>query len=192
MNYKYNHDCPFEAYITNLGKYNEGYLVGEWVKFPASQETLDAVMERIGIGSVDAFGCPYEEFFITDYDIYVDGLDCTMLGYNCGEYASLEKLNALAEAFENENDADKVSAVLEVESASNIDELLEVLERLDDYYFYPDINNEYDLGYYWVEESGCYPVSNMGILADYIDYEGFGRYCAQDGWFTSYGYIERA
>ena len=23
-----------EAYVTNLGKYNEGELVGEWVKFP--------------------------------------------------------------------------------------------------------------------------------------------------------------
>ena len=25
----------FEAYITNLGKYNEGRLVGETLKFPA-------------------------------------------------------------------------------------------------------------------------------------------------------------
>ena len=31
MAYEYGHDCPFEAYITNLGKYNEGELVGEWV-----------------------------------------------------------------------------------------------------------------------------------------------------------------
>ena len=28
MAYEYDHDCPFEAYITNLGKYNEGELVG--------------------------------------------------------------------------------------------------------------------------------------------------------------------
>ena len=27
MSYSYDHDCPFEAYITNLGKYNEGELV---------------------------------------------------------------------------------------------------------------------------------------------------------------------
>ena len=26
----------FEAYITNLGKYNEGRLVGETLKFPAT------------------------------------------------------------------------------------------------------------------------------------------------------------
>ena len=28
MGYNNNHDCPFEAFITNLGKYNEGELVG--------------------------------------------------------------------------------------------------------------------------------------------------------------------
>ena len=32
--YKYDKDYPFAAFITNLGKYNEGDLVGEWVKFP--------------------------------------------------------------------------------------------------------------------------------------------------------------
>lgn len=191
MNYKYNHDCPFEAFITNLGKYNEGSLVGEWVKFPADQETLDSVMDRIGIGSYNDVGCPYEEIFITDYDIYVDGLSCDMFGFNCGEFASLEKLNELAQAIDDAGDYEKIGAVLEFESCSNIDEILEVLEDLDDYYFYPDINSEWDLGYYWVEESGCYSVSNLGILADYIDYEGFGRYCSQDGLFTSFGYVER-
>ena len=62
MAYEYGHDCPFEAYITNLGKYNEGELVGE----------LQKVFERIGIGSKDDFGHPYEEWFITDYRIMND------------------------------------------------------------------------------------------------------------------------
>ena len=74
MAYEYDHDCPFEAYITNLGKYNEGELVGEWVKFPTTSEDLKKVFERIGIGSKDDFGNPYEEWFISDYDCYVDGL----------------------------------------------------------------------------------------------------------------------
>lgn len=68
--YEYGHDCPFEAYITNLGKYNEGELVGEWVKFPTTSEDLKKVFERIGIGSKDDFGNPYEEWFISDYDVY--------------------------------------------------------------------------------------------------------------------------
>ena len=74
MAYEYDHDCPFEAFITNLGKYNEGELVGEWVKFPTTSEELQKVFERIGIGSKDDFGNPYEEWFISDYDCNVDGL----------------------------------------------------------------------------------------------------------------------
>ena len=64
MAYEYDHDCPFEAFITNLGKYNEGELVGEWVKFPTTSEELQKVFERIGIGSKDDFGNPYEELVI--------------------------------------------------------------------------------------------------------------------------------
>ena len=47
MPYEYGHDCPFEAYITNLGKYNEGELVGEWVKFPTRSEDLKKVFELV-------------------------------------------------------------------------------------------------------------------------------------------------
>lgn len=55
-------DCAFSAFITNLGKYNEGYLIGEWVKFPVTNEELQAVFQRIGINR------RYEEWFITDYE----------------------------------------------------------------------------------------------------------------------------
>jgi hypothetical protein len=56
-----------------------------------------------------------------------------------------------------------------------------------------DIQNEYDLGYYWAVESGCYDLEKMGNLANYIDYEAFGRdiNLETDGGFTSYGWIER-
>ena len=69
----YDHDknYPFAAFITNLGKYNEGELVGEWVKFPTTAEELKEVFKRIGIGQKDDFGQPYEEWFITDYDCYL-------------------------------------------------------------------------------------------------------------------------
>lgn len=64
--YEYDKDYPFAAFITNLGKYNEGDLVGEWVKFPTTPEEMQKVFERIGIGQKDDFGQPYEEWFITD------------------------------------------------------------------------------------------------------------------------------
>ena len=50
MNVPDTRDCAFEAFITNLGKYNEGFLVGEWVQFPVTNEEMQAVFKRIGIG----------------------------------------------------------------------------------------------------------------------------------------------
>lgn len=57
--YDHDKDYPFAAFITNLGKYNEGELVGEWVKFPTTAEELKEVFKRIGIGQKDDFGKPY-------------------------------------------------------------------------------------------------------------------------------------
>ena len=84
--YDYDKDYPFATFITNLGKYNEGALVGEWVKFPTTAEELKKVFERIGIGAKDDFGQTYEEWFITDYDCYVDGLYDLL-----GEYANMDE-----------------------------------------------------------------------------------------------------
>ena len=82
MNIADTRDCAFEAFITNLGKYNEGCLVGEWVKFPVTNEEMQAVFRRIGIGR------RYEEWFITDYDC-----PDTAIGKVLGEYESLSELN---------------------------------------------------------------------------------------------------
>ena len=37
----------FEAYITNLGKYNEGELVGETLKFPTTTEEVQALLSGL-------------------------------------------------------------------------------------------------------------------------------------------------
>ena len=42
----------FEAYVTNLGKYNEGELVGETLKFPATTEEVQALLKRIGVDGI--------------------------------------------------------------------------------------------------------------------------------------------
>ena len=88
MNVSDTGNCAFEAFITNLGKYNEGFLVGEWVKFPVTNEEMQAVFRRIGIGR------RYEEWFITDYDCPE-----AAIGKVLGEYESLSELNYLAGRF---------------------------------------------------------------------------------------------
>ena len=44
--YEYDRNYPFAAFITNLGKYNEGELIGEWVKIPTTTEELKAAKDR--------------------------------------------------------------------------------------------------------------------------------------------------
>ena len=83
-------DFELKAFVTNLGKYNEGELVGEWGSFPTTPEEIRQVYDRIGIGHADDFGNPYEEIFITDYDSDLYGITEEL-----GEYSSLEAINYL-------------------------------------------------------------------------------------------------
>ena len=169
----------FEAYVTNLGKYNEGYLIGEWVNFPIEEDEFNEVLERIGINE------QYEEYFFTDYDY------CNCPNMDFGEYENFETLNEIAEKLESldEWDKEKLNAIVEAWGTREIPDDF----NLDDFNLYCDIENEYDLGYYWINESGCYDLQTLGNLANYIDYESFGRDIHYDtcGSFTSYGYIER-
>lgn len=36
-------------YLTNLGKYNEGQLIGEWVELPVSNEELQRYLKESGL-----------------------------------------------------------------------------------------------------------------------------------------------
>ena len=53
----------FEAYVTNAGKYSEGQLVGETLKFPTTAQEVEALLKRIGVD-----GVRYQEIFITSFD----------------------------------------------------------------------------------------------------------------------------
>lgn len=182
-------DYVFQAYITNLGKYNEGELVGEWVNFPTTPEEIQKVFKRIGIGGQDEFGQPYEEWFITDYDCPIAGMYDIM-----GEYESLDELNYLANKIEelSSSELECFQAAMELgEYTGSIQDLINLTANMDCYNLYSNIHSDSDLGYYWVEESGSYDTEELGHLANYIDYEGFGRDIRFDegGAFTDYGYI---
>ena len=185
--YSYNKDYPFAAFITNLGKYNEGELVGEWVKFPTNAEEMKEVFKRIGIGQRDDFGQPYEEWFITDYDCYVDGLYDKL-----GEYESLDELNYLASKLDEMSDSEyaQFQAGMEMgDHCGSLQEIINLTENLDCYEIYPHIEDYDDLGRYYIEELDAMQVPEH--LQNYIDYEAYGRDVAMDenGSFTDQGYV---
>lgn len=175
-------DCAFEVFVTNLGKYNEGFLIGEWVKFPVTDEEMQKVFQRIGINAV------YEEWFITDYDVSDPAIYDLL-----GEYESLSELNYLAHRIMEMQESEMFwQAVLELgESTGSVQDLINLTENMDCYDFLQGVNSDYDLGYYWIEESGCYDTSQLGHLSSYIDFESFGRDVrfVESGMFTDHGYV---
>ena len=65
-----------KIFLTNLGKYNEGCLMGEWVKLPVPKDKLEAVLRRIGIND------QYEEYFISDYESLFSNLHISEYTYH--------------------------------------------------------------------------------------------------------------
>ncbi|HFI0464387.1 TPA: antirestriction protein ArdA [Streptococcus suis] len=104
------------VYITNLGKYNEGELVGKWIDLPISQEELQEVFNEIGIND------QYEEYFITDYEA----------AFDIGLYDSIEKLNRKAEVLK---DFDSLHDILQyVNSESGALDHLTVYENDEEFF----------------------------------------------------------
>ncbi len=153
----------FEAYITNLGKYNEGELVGETLEFPTSPQEVQALLKHIGVD-----GIRYEEFFITSFDGDVLGLYDYL-----GEYENLDELNHLACLLSelDQGELEKFEAVLHTGAhTSSVADIINLTQNLDCFEFYPDIENEEDLGRYWAEDL---PIPEE--LKDYFDYKAYGR-----------------
>lgn len=172
----------FEAFVTNLGKYNEGALVGEYLKFPTTAEEVEALLKRIGID-----GVLYEEIFISDYNIDIPGL------YDClGEYESIDELNHLACLLSELDEVDMTkfaAAVDEGAHTSSVAELINLAENLDCYGYYPGVTTPEELGRIYIEDFGT--IEFPEELRPYIDYEAYGRDMSinEGGHFTKDGYL---
>jgi len=178
----YLNDAPITAYITNLGKYNEGALVGEWLELPTTTEKVQDCLKRIGID-----GIRYEEIFITDYETNVNGLhDCLP------EYASIDELNYLAALIDElpQHEADKLEAVLDFgEHTGSPKDLINLVQNLDCYDLYPNVTNEREYGEFLIDECGTMEIPEN--LLRYFDYEAYGRDCSlnESSLFTDTGYV---
>ena len=169
-----------KIYLTNLGRYNEGYLVGKWVKLPVCEEVLDKVLKEIGINEY------YEEYFITDYENDIVGI-----GDVISEYSSVQALNELAQRLEDlsGDEADKLGAVLEYEACRSVSEVLELLDKLDEFDLLTDVTDDEELGYYYAEEYCSIDIPEH--IQPYFDYEAYGRDIRLESscLYTSYGFL---
>lgn len=156
-------------YIANLGKYNEGELIGAWFTPPVD---YDEVKERIGLNG------QYEEYTIHDYE----------LPFEIDEYTEIEEINRLCGMVE-ELPEDFQAELHTLQSYfGSIEELC---DHQDDIIHHSDCDDMEDLARYFIEETGALgeiPAS----LHNYIDYAAYGRDLEYDGNFvvTNHGIFE--
>ena len=169
----------FEAYVTNTGKYAEGHPTGEALRFPTTTEEVQRVLKQIGVD-----GVRYREYFITFFDSDILGLYDYL-----GEYENIDKLNHLACLLSelDQGELEKFEAALNIGThTSSVADIINLAQNLECFDFYPDIENEEDLGRYYTED-----LLIPAELKDYFNYEAYGRDVSinEGGHFAPGGYI---
>ena len=101
-----------KVFVSNLAKYNDGELTGQWTTLPVEDVNKD-ILEPI-----DAVG---KEWFISDYEA----------PFKIGEYDNLYALNELAEALEDYNTIEDVYNALDDREATGCEDVYD----FDDEFF---------------------------------------------------------
>ncbi|MBW8349716.1 antirestriction protein ArdA [Bacillus sp. IITD106] len=160
-----------QVYIANLGKYNEGELVGAWFTPPIDIEDMK---EKIGLNG------EYEEYAVHDYE----------LPFEIDEYTPISEINRLCAMVQELEGSPIYHELSEIQSYW-FDSLEELLEHQDDIICYADCEDMADVARYFVEETGALG-EVPAHLQNYIDYEAFGRDLEINGNFlvTSHGVFE--
>lgn len=159
-----------QVYIANLGKYNEGELVGAWFTPPIDYEEM---AEKIGLNE------EYEEFAIHDYE----------LPFEVDEYTPIEEINRLCEAVMELEGTTIYEELKEIQNMwfSNLDDLL---DNVDNIQCHSDCDSMEDIAYFYVEEGLLGEIPER--LQTYLDYSAIGRDLEIEGNFliTSHGIFE--
>lgn len=161
------------VFLTNLGMYNEGSLVGKWVNIDENSEMDDfeEYFKEIGINE------EYDEYFITDYEA----------PFEIGEYDSIDsivkKCEQCSEIIRGNGISEEVLKSLLQEC--DIEDLVNA-----DIYLHSGVFSMAEIAEEYVDE--FYNLDKMYNLAYYIDYEKLGRDMALEGYFveTKEGMVE--
>jgi antirestriction protein len=158
-----------KIWVGNLGKYNEGILMGDWFTLPVP---FSEVAARIGLDE------EYEEYGIFDYEA----------PFKISEYDSIDHLNEVAEQMEGVYDYLWENA--ETLIGNLYDSVDEMIENPDKVYYLNGITNESDLGWYVIDE-GLWGTDIPDSLKNYLDMEAIGRDWAkgEESVFGSTGYF---
>ena len=171
-----------KVWVGNLGKYNEGELVGKWLDLPC--DDIEEELLSIGVSDEpDENGNMYEECHICDYETDVEGL-------TVDRYDSLTRLNEIAETLEdieNNNGLDCFSAIMEALGGSRFEEALDYYKN-GSYIYLGEVDAD-DYGREMLFSCANIPDWLESELDNYFDFEAYGESLLYDFTNTDTGYI---
>lgn len=115
----------------------------------------------------------YEEYFITDSETDLDGIEI-------GEYSNLDDLNEMAETLESLDDDEKEVVDAIMSEGYSLDE---AIEKKDDCIVYCDCSDMEDVAREYAEQTGLLD-SIPENLQSYFDFEAYGRDMSYEGTFV--------
>ena len=167
-------------YLTDLQAYNEGNLVGKWVKLPMTNYELSFVISEVLTEGESISGSQdHEEYFITDYEWENNEFFNTI-----DEYENIYELNMTLQAIE-EVEVDKYKAIAFLLTEGLVSGVDEAIEKADDVRIYENQNMS-DVAYELMQD--CYQADLLPpIIANNIDYDRIAKELGYDGTYFEIG-----
>lgn len=160
-----NHSSPFEVYIVNKKKHEQGENVGAWLNLPTTPTNLRDLLQIIG-GDRDGW-------LVADVEPHVYGMSVPLL-----ECKDINELNYLAAKIEDldEDELGTFQAVIEIDEHCNTtEELINLTGNLDCYEVQPEISDYDDLGRWDLYKRSQFLETVIDALADYLDFDSYGH-----------------
>ena len=107
-----------KVFVSNLAKYNDGELNGQWTTLPVDDVNKD-ILDKLELGGNSHDGYNHD-WFISDYEA----------PFKINEYDDLYALNELAEALESYDTIEEVYNAIDDKEAIYLPELFDDLDEL--------------------------------------------------------------
>lgn len=173
----YHEDCQASAELRFNGK-------SEYLYMPCDELAVAKAVKRLGAGDM------------ADCEIHL--MNCNVENQGCFEYmqelvgkGEFHQANELAQAISSfkEEDWDKFGAVVEYSEVEKAEEIIQLARNLDKFIYIPSIDEDEELGRYWIEHNDEYELSPE--LEDFFLYDQFGEHLQNQlkGRFVETGYV---
>jgi hypothetical protein len=166
-------------YLTDLQAYNEGHLVGKWIRLPLTPfELSQALSEVLNEGEAISGSENHEEHFITDWEWNSHEF------HEIDEYQNIYELNEQLQTLRYKSDYE-LKAIAFLVSNQLATDVEDAIAKADDVHIYENQTME-DIAYDLMQE--CYQADELpSIIANNIDYEGIARELEYDGTYYEVG-----